>query len=159
MLADETPPGTRGGPNWVVPQLRWLHEFERVCPLGGPQADPYDRAPPLDFDLPGAQDWPDMRVGHRIDALRHHPLSTELEQNRRIAWNLLLGDDDHAAFLADLGAVLVGQHPGTHLVQAAAVMDVSGWLEVVLSWPRRFIAGEPDEAAGLDMEELGLPAR
>lgn len=159
MLAGETPPGIRGGPNWVVPQLRWLHEFERVCPLGGPQADPYDRAPPLDFDLPGAQDWPDMRVGHRIVALRQHPLSMELEQNRRIGWNLLLGDDDQGGFLTDLAAVMVGQDPGVHLVQAAAVMDVSGWLEVVLSWPRRFIAGEPDEVFGLGMEELGLPAR
>jgi hypothetical protein len=46
-------------------------------------------------------------------------------------------------------------------------MDVSGWLEVVLSWPSRFIAAEPDEAAGLgtglgiglDLEELGPAGR
>ena len=159
MLAGQTPPGSRGGPNWVVPQLRWLHEFERVCPLGGPQADPYDRAPPLDFDLVGAQDWPDMRTGHRIAALRQHPLSMELEDNRRIAWNLLLGDDDHAGFLADLAAVMVGQDPGSHLAQAAAAMDVSGWLAVVLSWPRRLIAGEAGEATGLEVAEPGPPAR
>jgi uncharacterized protein len=167
MLAGAAPPGGRGGPSWVVPQLRWLHEFERVCPLGGPRADPYDRAPPLDFDLPGAQDWPDMRVAHRIGALRRHPLSMELEPNRRIAWNLLLGDDDHCGFLADLAAVMVGQDRALHLAQAAAVMDVSGWLEVVLSWPSRFIAAGPDEAAGLgagldiglDLEELGPAGR
>jgi hypothetical protein len=159
MLAGETPPGSRGGPNWVVPQLRWLHEFERVCPLGGLQADRYDRAPPLDFDLVGAQDWPDMRVGHRVDALRHHPLAMELEPNRRIAWNLLLGDDDQRGFLADLAAVMVGQDPGVHLVQAAAAMDVSGWFEVVLSWPRRFVAGEPGDVFGLEMEEPGPAAR
>ena len=159
MLAGQAPPGSRGGPNWVVPQLRWLHELERVSPLGGPQADPYDRAPPLDFDLPGAQDWPDMRTGHRIDALRQHPLSMELEPNQRIAWNLLLGGDDHRGFLADLATALVGQDPGLHLVRAAAAMDVSGWFEVVLSWPRRFIAGEPGGVFGLDSGEPGPDAR
>jgi hypothetical protein len=158
MLAGHAPPGSRGGPNWVVPQLRWLHELERVCPLGGPQADPYDRAPPLDFDLPGAQDWPDMRVGHRIVALRRHPLAMELEANRRVAWNLLLGDDDQDGYLTDLAAVMVGHDPGTHLAQAAAVMDVPGWLEVVLSWPRRFITGA-EEVLGLDSEQLGLSVR
>jgi hypothetical protein len=159
MLAGQAPPGGRGGPSWVVPQLRWLHEFERVCPLGCPQADSYDRAPPLDFDLVGAQDWPDMRVGHRIAALRQHPLSMELEQNRRIAWNLLLGDDDHAGFVADLAAAMVGQDPGMRLAQAAAAMDVSGWLEVVASWPRRFVAGEAGDATGLEVAEPGPPAR
>ncbi len=159
MLDGKTPPGTRGGPNWVVPQLRWLHEYERVCPLGAPQADRYDRAPPLDFDLVGAQDWPDMRIGHRIHALRHHSLSMELEQNKRIAWNLLLGDDDHGSFLADLGAVMVGQDPGVHLAEAAAAMDVSGWFEVVLSWPHRFIAGEGGEVFGPYSGEPGPPAR
>jgi DNA helicase HerA-like ATPase len=155
MLAGVAPAGTRAGPNWVVPQLRWLHEIERICPLGGPQGDPYDRAPPLDFDLVGAKDWPDMRVGHRVRALRRHPLSMELERNRLIAWNLLLGEDDHCGFLADLAGVMVGQDPGMQLSHAAAVMGVSGWLEVVLSWPRRFITGEADEAFALEAGHPG----
>jgi uncharacterized protein len=142
LLDGGGPPGVRTGPNWVVPQLRWLHEAERVCPLAGPPCDPLDSAAPLDFDLVGAADWPDMRAGHRIHALRRHPLSMELEGNRLIAWNLLLGADDHRGYTGDLATVSVGRDPGTRLGYVAAEMAVSGWLEVVLSWPRRFIAGE-----------------
>jgi hypothetical protein len=139
----------------VIPQLRWLHEVERICPLGGHAGDSYDRAPPLDFDLVGAMDWPDMRVGHRINALRHHCLSMELEGNRVIAWNLLLGEDDHRGFRADLATVMVGQDPGMWLSRAAAMMEVSGWLEVVLSWPRRFITGEAEQAFAADAGKSG----
>jgi hypothetical protein len=146
LLDGEGPPGDRTGPNWVIPQLRWLHEAERVCPLAGPPSDPLDRAAPLDFDLVGAADWPDMRAGHRIHALRRHPLSMELESNRLIAWNLLLGADDHRGYSGDLATVTVGRDPGTRLGYAAAEMAVSGWLAVVLSWPRRFIAGELAES-------------
>ena len=32
--------GTRPGTTWVIPQLRWLHELERVCPHDGPAPDP-----------------------------------------------------------------------------------------------------------------------
>jgi hypothetical protein len=145
MLGGEEPAAARTGPNWVVPQLRWLHEAERVIPLGGSRPDPYDRAPPLDFDLVGAMDWPDMRVGDRIHALRHHPLSMELAGNRLVAWNLLLGEDDDEGFLADLAAVMVGMDPGLQLRSAAAEMEVAGWLPVVHSWPRRFILGGWDE--------------
>jgi uncharacterized protein len=145
MLGGVEPAAARTGPNWVVPQLRWLHEAERVFPLGGSRPDPYDRAPPLDFDLVGAVDWPDMRVGDRIHALRHHPLSTELVGNRLVAWNLLLGEDDHEDFLADLATVMVGLDPGQQLRAAATEMEVSGWLPVVQSWPRRFILGGWDE--------------
>ncbi|HEY2444035.1 MAG TPA: helicase HerA-like domain-containing protein [Streptosporangiaceae bacterium] len=151
--------GVRAGQNWVVPQLRWLHEIERICPLDGLEPDPYDRAPPLEFDLVGAVDWPDMRVGHRICALRRHALSMELPDNRQLAWNLLLGGDDQAGFLADLGTVMVGLEPGRQLRQVSAAMDVSGWLSVVLSWPRRFIAGAWDEDFMLDLDEPGRPAR
>jgi hypothetical protein len=159
LLAGVAPDGTRAGPVWVVPQLRWLHEIERICPLGGPRPDPYDRAPPLDFDLAGAMDWPGMRVGHRIRALRRHPLSMELAANRRVAWNLLVGGDDQNGFLADLAAVMVGQDPGLQVSQVAAVLGISGWLEVVLSWPRRFVAEEADDFFGLADDELesGLP--
>ena len=159
LLAGKVPAGTRGGPNWVVPQLRWLHEIERICPLGAPRPDSYDRAPPLDYDLVGATDWPDMRVGYRIFALRHHSLSMELESNRRVAWNLLMGDDDQEGLLADLAAVMVGQDPGFQLAEAAAMMDVPGWLEVVLSWPRRFVTGEPDDVFALETYEPDPAAR
>ena len=145
LLDGTAPDGTRAGPGWVIPQLRWLHEIERICPLGGPWPDPCDRAPPLDFDLPGTIDWPGMRTGHRICALRRHPLSMELAANRRVAWNLLVGEDDQGGFLADLAAVMVGQDQGLQVSHAAAVMGVSGWLEVVLSWPRRFVVAAADD--------------
>ena len=51
--AGGVPSATRSGPAWVIPQLRWLHEIERLCPLSGPGLAPADHAPPLDFDLNG----------------------------------------------------------------------------------------------------------
>ena len=69
----------------------------------------------------------------------------ELAANRRVAWNLLVGEDDQGGFLADLAAVMVGQDQGLQVSHAAAVMGVSGWLEVVLSWPRRFVVAAADD--------------
>jgi hypothetical protein len=151
MLEHGTGAGMRAGPSWVIPQVRWLHEIERVCPLLGRAPDSLDRAPPLDFDLPGIADWPDMRVGHRLRALRRHPLSMGLARNRAPAWSALLGDDDQRAFTDDLAAALVGVGMRAQVRQAGAAMGIGTWLEVVMSWPRRFIAdheqwvGGPDE--------------
>ncbi|MBO0776040.1 MAG: ATP-binding protein, partial [Actinobacteria bacterium] len=64
---------TRTGPAWVIPQLRWLHEAERVCPLAGPPPAPADPAPPLEYHLPGLAGRPGVRVGERIRALRSRP--------------------------------------------------------------------------------------
>jgi hypothetical protein len=140
MLGAGAGAGTRPGPGWVIPQLRWLHEMERVCPLGGRPADPAGLAPSPEFDLPGLAGWPGMRMGHRLRALRRHRLSTELPRNRRVAWTALLGDDDQRGFLADLATAGVGLGPGTQLHRAALAMDAGTWLEAVLSWPRRFTA-------------------
>ncbi|MGN6174571.1 MAG: ATP-binding protein [Streptosporangiaceae bacterium] len=95
--------GTRQGPGWVIPQLRWLHEMEQVFPLGGGRPDPARPAPPTGVDLPGLAGWPDIRVGHRLRALRRHPLSTELPRNRLLAWTALLGDDDQRGVHAGPG--------------------------------------------------------
>jgi len=174
VLAGQTPPGARAGPGWVAGPLRWLHEVERICPFGGPQPDPYDPAPPPDFELAGAAGPPDfelagaagppavragVRVGQRVRELRRDPLAMELEPNRRVAWNLLLGDDDQRGFLADVAAVMVGRDPGLQLAQAAADMGVCDWLEAVLSWPRRFIAGESGEGFALTSGEPAPGAR
>jgi len=163
VLAGETPPGTTGGPGWVAGPLRWLHEIERICPFGGPRPDPYDPAPPPDFDLAGAAGPPavraDARVGSRVRELRRDPLAMELEPNRRVAWNLLLGEDDQRGFLADVAAVMVGRDQGLQLAQAATDMGVSGWLEAVLSWPRRFIGDAASEAFALTSGEPGPAAR
>jgi hypothetical protein len=127
------------GPGWVIPQVRWLHEMERACPLEGRPPNPAGHAPPADFDLPELAGWPGMRMGHRLRALRRHRLSTELPRNRQVAWTALLGDDDQRAFVQDLATVGVGLGPGTQLRHAARAMEAGAWLEVVLSWPRRFM--------------------
>ena len=150
ILEHGTGSGTRAGPSWVIPQVRWLHEIERVCPLSGRVPDALDRAPPLDFDLPGIADWPDMRVGHRLRALRRHPLSMGLARNRAPAWSVLLGDDDQGAFTDDLASALIGVGLRTQVRQAGGVMGIAAWLEVVLSWPRRFIADHEQWATGPD---------
>jgi hypothetical protein len=153
-----TPPAARPGPAWVIPQLRWLHEAERLCPLDGPGLAPGDQAPPLDFDLVGLPDWPGMRAGQRVRALRRHPLTMELAANRLLAWIALVGEEGPAAFAADLTRAVAGAEPAVQLRHAARLMAVSGhgpgpgWLEVVLSWPRRFITspartGGPGDAA------------
>jgi hypothetical protein len=151
MLDQGPGAGGRPDPGWVIPQVRWLHEMERVRPLCGRPRDPVGRAPPPDFDLPGLASWPDMRMGHRLRALRRHPLSTELPRNRLLAWTALLGDDDQCGFTHDLATVGVGLGPKTQLRHAADAMQAGAWLEVVLSWPRRFIACDDGPASGTEM--------
>jgi len=56
------------------------------------------------------------------------------------AWTALLGADDQAAFADDLASVVIGASHRGQLRQAAGEMGIAGWLEPVLSWPRRFIA-------------------
>jgi uncharacterized protein len=137
--------GTQPGPRWVIPQLQWLRELERALPLIGPSPDPFELALPLEFELAGIADDPDIKVGQRISALRRHPLSMELDRNRMPAWTALLGTDDQRGFADDLATLAVGSSHRGQLLQAAGEMGVAGWLEPVLSWPRRFIVGNDDE--------------
>jgi hypothetical protein len=140
-------PGARPGPDWVIPQVRWLHETDRLCPPGGGPPDPGQCAPPLDYRLPGLADWPGARVGHRLRALRRHPLSMDLAGNRLAAWTALLGEDDQRAFGRDLAALGVGLPPASQLSHVAAAMGVTAWLAVVLSWPGRLVATQNHPAA------------
>ena len=139
--------GTMPGTPWVIPQLQWLHELERVCPLDGPAPDPFKAAPPLDYSLADLADRADVKIGQRVSALRRHALSMEVPRNRLVAWSALLGEDDQAAFIEDLAAVAIGVSHRGQLGKAAGEMGVTGWLEAVLSWPRRFIVGADDLAA------------
>jgi hypothetical protein len=139
--------GTMPGTTWVIPQLQWLHELERVCPLDGPAPDPFAAAPPLDYSLPDLADRADVKIGQRVSGLRRHALSMEVPRNRLVAWSALLGEDDQAAFIEDLAAVAIGVSHRGQLGKAAGEMGVTGWLEAVLSWPRRFIVGADDLAA------------
>jgi uncharacterized protein len=141
MLAGGKGAGTQPGPDWVIPQLRWLHEIDRVYPLHGEPPDVFAPAPRLDFALAGVADRPDVRIGQRIRGLRRHPLSMELPRNRLPAWNVLLGEDDQRGFTEDLESIVIGASHRGQLRQAAGEMGISGWLEPVLSWPRRFIVG------------------
>jgi len=147
MLGGGKGAGTMPGISWVIPQLQWLHELERVCPLDGPPPDPFGPAPPLDYALPGLAGEGDVKTGQRISGLRRHPLSMEVTGNRLLAWTALLGADDHRSFIDDLAAVAIGVSHRGQLGKVAGEMGVTGWLEAVLSWPRRFIVGADDRAA------------
>jgi hypothetical protein len=146
ILDAPDPAPFRAGLVWVIPQLRWLHEMERVSPLGPGRLSPDDIAPPLDFALAGLPDWPGIRVRDRIGGLRRHRLSAECERNRKPATIALLGEDGRASLDADLAAVAIGVSPPLRLRHAAQMMGTvpreaePGWLEAVLSWPAR-IAG------------------
>ena len=74
-MLDGTMVPCRAGPAWVIPQLRWLHEIERLNPLGGTGIRPDDIAPPLEFGLAGLPDWPGIRIADRLSALGRHRLS------------------------------------------------------------------------------------
>jgi DNA helicase HerA-like ATPase len=155
LLGGGSGAGTRPGPDWVIPQLQWLHEIERACPVGEDPPDPFGPAPLLEFPLAGLADRPGLRIGQRVSGLRRHPLSMELARNRLPAWTALLGEDDQRGFTDDLAEVAIGVSRGGQLRKAAAAMGVAGWLEAVLSWPRRFIAGstgEPTAPPGLERE-------
>jgi hypothetical protein len=156
LLDNGTGAGTRPGPGWVIPQLRWLHEMEKVAPLAGRPPGAGDLAPPLEFALPGLADWRGMAAGHRLRALRRHPLSPELPGNRLPAWLALLGEDDQRGFTADLATAGVGLPAQAQLRHVAQQMAASDWLPVVLSWPARFIAGpyRTDPAPGASLPNM-----
>ncbi|MBA9003212.1 ATP-binding protein [Thermomonospora cellulosilytica] len=140
--------GRRPGPDWVIGQVRWLHEMDRIFPYEG-RPDKHAPAPPLDYPLPGLRQAPDARVGHRLRALRRHPLSMEVPANRPIALAALGGDDDHAGFFEDLAAVAIGLDTEEALVEVARAMRVASWLEPVLTWPERFIAPFEDSESAI----------
>ena len=79
-------------------------------------------------------------MGHRLRALRRHPLSMDLPANRLAAWTALLGEDDQRAFARDLAVLGVGLRFGAQLGHAAGLMNAAPWLTVVLSWPGRYLA-------------------
>ncbi|MEV2272045.1 ATP-binding protein [Nonomuraea africana] len=130
--------GERPGPSWVIPQVRWLHEVDRLFPYGRPAPDLRSPAPPMEYALfGGALDTTDL-LGHRARALRHHPLSMEMDHNRALAWRVILGDDENAGVQRDIGTVAVGIEQSARIRHVGQTMG-AGWLEGVLSWPRRFV--------------------
>jgi hypothetical protein len=53
---------------------------------------------------------------------------------------------------------MIGASHRGQLRQAAGEMGIAGWLEPVLSWPRRFIAGDGPPASGPAGGSGGPPA-
>jgi hypothetical protein len=107
----------------------------------------------MDYPLPGMKQQPDAKLGHRLRALRRHPLSMELEHNRPIAATAIAGTDDHAEFVKDLGMVALGYEPQEQLGQVCEAMRVGSWLEPVLSWLRTFVLPFDDPAESLPLLE------
>ncbi|GLW96430.1 helicase HerA-like domain-containing protein [Microtetraspora sp. NBRC 16547] len=187
--------GERPGTAWVIPQVRWLHEVERLFPFGHPAPDLRSPAPAMEYALfgidPSGRPYPHQGVngscgghadqdargpdgtgaagtatacsaaagsvaassaaagsavvgartellGHRAKALRHHPLSMEVDRNRALAWRVILGDDEHEGIQRDITTVAIAVEPRERLRYVAQTMG-AGWLETVLSWPRRFV--------------------
>jgi hypothetical protein len=163
MLADGDAVPVRAGSVWVIPQLRWLHEMERLSPLGRDRLRPDDIAPPLDFGLAGLPDWPGIRIRDRRSALGRHPLSMASPRNRRLARLALLGEDGRAGLDADLATAALGVPPAARLPHAARLMGAGahgpdpGWLEVVLSWPDRLIRPARDTDLCLAAETGSRP--
>ena len=142
------PPDSSPGAVWVIPQLRWLHEMDRLFPRGRDVPDKRDPVPPLDYELPGLKEPAEPLFGHRVRALRRHPLSMALESNRPIVRVAILGDDDHAGVTADLAVAGIGVDPSERVAYAAERMRVR-WLQDVLDWPRLFTAAFEDPAGPL----------
>jgi uncharacterized protein len=139
-------PGASPGPEWVIPQVRWLHEIDRLFPYGGDAPDKRALAPALDYELAGLDEPAEPLLGHRVRALRRHSLSMALEPNRAVAREAVLGGDDHAGFDRDLAALAIGIDDPLHHV--AEAMSVASWLERVLDWPRRFVDPFEDPSGG-----------
>ncbi|WP_308250154.1 ATP-binding protein [Sphaerisporangium fuscum] len=165
--------GERPGAAWVIPQIRWVHEVDRLFPYGHPAPNLRSPAPAMEYPLfgtdPSGRPYPHQGVnqsagvdtaarpellGHRAKALRHHPLSMEIERNRALAWRVLLGDDEHESVRQDFATVAIGIEPRDRVRHIAQTMGAA-WLETVLSWPRRFIL--PFEEGPEDRTELTFP--
>ncbi|MEV0826475.1 ATP-binding protein [Nonomuraea rubra] len=146
LLAGTDSGGERPGASWVIPQVRWLHEVDRLFPYGQPAPNLRSPAPPMEYALfrqpggpatgPGSVE-PEL-LGHRAKALRHHPLSMEVDHNRALAWRVILGDDEHEGVQRDIGTVAIGVESSARIRHVGQTMG-AGWLEGVLSWPRRFV--------------------
>ncbi|MGW0807609.1 ATP-binding protein [Nonomuraea sp. NPDC002799] len=138
--------GERRGASWVIPQVRWLHEVDRLFPYGQPVPNLRSPAPPMEYALfrqasngNGSADYVHTELlGHRAKALRHHPLSMEVDHNRALAWRVILGDDENEAVQRDVTTVAIGIEVTARVRHVAQTMGAA-WLEGVLSWPRRFV--------------------
>ncbi|GAA2886345.1 hypothetical protein GCM10010517_50080 [Streptosporangium fragile] len=154
LLGPDRDPGERPGPAWVIPQVRWLHEVDRLFPHGQPAPNPRSPAPVMEYALFSRSPAGGTELlGHRAKALRHHPLSMEVERNRELAWRVILGDDEREDVERDILTVTIGVDPAERPRYVAQMMG-AGWLETVLSWPHRFVL--PFDAGSSESAELAF---
>ncbi|MEU5867187.1 MULTISPECIES: ATP-binding protein [unclassified Nonomuraea] len=145
LLSGAEAGGDRPGASWVIPQVRWLHEVDRLFPYGQPAPNLRSPAPPMEYALfrgangnGGADLVHAELLGHRAKALRHHPLSMEVDHNRALAWRVILGDDENENVQRDITNVAIGIEASARIRHVGQTMG-AGWLEGVLSWPQRFV--------------------
>ncbi|GAA3127021.1 hypothetical protein GCM10020001_055320 [Nonomuraea salmonea] len=125
--------GERPGASWVIPQVRWLHEVERLFPYGHPAPNLRSPAPPMEYALfrpsAGTGDLGHTELlGHRAKALRHHPLSMEVDHNRELAWRVILGDDEHESVQRDILTVAIGVEAAARIRHVGQTMGGrAGW--------------------------------
>ncbi|MEU0519881.1 ATP-binding protein [Streptosporangium sp. NPDC006007] len=153
LLSPDRESGERPGPFWVIPQVRWLHEVDRLFPHGHPAPSPRDSAPVMEYNLFNRPANGTELLGHRAKALRHHPLSMEVDRNRALAWRAILGDDEHEGVERDIVTVTIGVDPADRLRHVAQTMGAV-WMESVLAWPHRFVL--PFDAASPETAELAF---
>ncbi|GAA4180300.1 hypothetical protein GCM10022252_02920 [Streptosporangium oxazolinicum] len=153
LLGPDRDPGERPGPAWVIPQVRWLHEVDRLFPHGQPAPNPRGSAPIMEYALFNRPPGGTELLGHRAKALRHHPLSMEVDRNRELAWRVILGDDERESVERDILTVTIGVDPADRLRHVSQIMG-AGWLESVLSWPHRFVL--PFDADSPEPAELAF---
>ncbi|WP_371781050.1 ATP-binding protein [Streptosporangium subroseum] len=153
LLGPDRDAGERPGPTWVIPQIRWLHEVDRLFPYGQPAPNPRSPAPVMEYALFNRPAGGSELLGHRAKALRHHPLSMEVDRNRALAWRVILGDDEHEGVQRDILTVTIGIDPDERLRHVAQTMG-AGWMESVLSWPHRFVL--PFDAGTAEPAELAF---
>ena len=152
-------PGTTPGADWVIPQLQWLHEIERVVPAGRRRRRTRSRPRRrLDFPLPGLAD----RAGRARSASGSAGCA-----GTRCRWSWPAtgcppGPCCSARTISRASSMTwppsrsASSHRG-QLRKAAGEMGIAGWLESVLSWPRRFIVGADDQASGLAVRQSAEP--
>ena len=127
--------------------------MDRLFPYGQPAPNPRSPAPVMEYALFNRPAGAPELLGHRAKALRHHPLSMEVDRNRALAWRAILGDDEHEGVQRDILTVTIGIDPAERLRHVAQTMG-AGWMESVLSWPHRFVL--PFDAGSSEPAELAF---
>ena len=137
-------PAPPPGAAWVIPQIRWLHEMDRLFP---PAAGIPDKRDPPAAGLrparPGGRRTRCSATGCARCAATRCPWRWRPTGR---SWTAILGDDDHGASSATWPSLGVGR-PAAPRSPRRRDDARHGWLPVVLSWPARLVAPRNHPAA------------